>query len=75
MKLGFSQYLQSRILAVLAVIFAIVLNVYVLVHALFTKRADSGVKLAANNCSDPTGTELKVNPNKMFFISCGGFFE
>jgi hypothetical protein len=60
-------------LVAIAGVFALLLNVYVVVSALMN-RSDAGTKLTADECADPD-IQTQTNPNKMLFMSCGGFLE
>ncbi len=56
-----------------ALLFAAALNVWAYVYAMLN-RAAPGAKVSSAECTD-TETAAKQNPNKMLFISCGGFLE
>ena len=63
-------------LVLLAIVLAAVLNAYLFFQAAVQKISASGKVSIENECTDPSGVSLKKeNPNKMLFISCGGFLE
>ena len=69
--------IRASLLFVIAIGFSLALNVYLRAHALLNKDV-SGTRLTTGNeCTDdPHAYETqKTNPNKMLFISCGGFLE
>ena len=62
-------------LVVFGVLFVAALGVYLFVHNLY-QRTFAKVSLGnQNECADPILAKTTTNPNKMLFISCGGFLE
>lgn len=63
---------------VLAALFALALNAYVLFNEVMQKAHSNG-KLSltnTNECDDPSQNNAPAeNPNKLLFVSCGGFEE
>ena len=61
-------------LIVVALAFSVLLNLYLFAHALWKSAAP---KLAVGDSCDEksVSSSPKENPNKMLFISCGGFIE
>jgi len=70
---------RRSILIVAAFVFAALLSVYLFVQELWNHAVrDPGRLAAADRCEpDASGAEQtqRVNPNKMLFISCGGFLD
>ncbi len=70
---------KRALIVTVAFIFALLLNAYLFVHMLWNASIHKLGKtsVAHNECEDGSATEQgkKVNPNKMLFISCGGFLE
>jgi hypothetical protein len=66
--------MKSMVIVALGAVFALGLVVYAYVHQYFTSK---GATIAqADSCDLPEGqVSAKQNPNKMLFISCGGFLE
>lgn len=62
--------------AVAVITLATILSLYVYVQRFFTRNT-SGKLVIGYQCT-PDGVALqeqKINPNKMLFISCGGFYQ
>ena len=59
-------------LFVAALAFGLILSAYLFTHELVTTTLAHFAK--ADQCDDATQGEA-VNPNKMLFISCGGFID
>ncbi len=66
--------LRTSFLVVGAFIAALVLNVAVYVHGLFNSAPQSLKLSLGEECTDDSQAPT-TNPNKMLFISCGGFLE
>ncbi len=64
---------RSQLLALSAIAFVLVLNAYVYLYNTFSGLGSGSKILSANECADTQGSI--ENPNKTFFISCGGFLE
>jgi hypothetical protein len=63
-------------LVTLALAVSIILNVSVLLYVYLQRAAGYGKLAQADICDgDSVPTAAKQNPNKAFFISCGGFIE
>lgn len=52
---------------------ALTIGIYVFVERVLSYNG-VGPKLTSLECTDAS-TQSKVNPNKMLFISCGGFLD
>lgn len=63
----------ALILAVAGLV-ALAIESYLFMHSLLTKRTTHS-SISAAGCTDPNSEEAKKNPNKLYFISCGGFLE
>ena len=67
--------ISRALMMVAATAFALGLNVYLVMHALMSK-GSAGQKLASEECVNPdTAAPSQTNPNKLLFISCGGFID
>jgi hypothetical protein len=69
--------IAQSFLSVCALVFGLVMGAYLMLykwaHAAALPHGSSGI---ADACEDPGSASVpKVNPNKMLFISCGGFLE
>jgi hypothetical protein len=59
-----------------AVLFGLILSVYLFVHELVVHVVYAARSSALGQaCTDPSIQAPKDNPNKVLFISCGGFLE
>lgn len=71
--------LKRHALIVASLAFAALLNAYLFAHAFWSNLTKSSGSLSvASECApDASGVQQshKVNPNKMLFISCGGFLD
>jgi hypothetical protein len=69
---------RRSLLIVLAALFALALNLYLAAQQLWHHAAKADGRFAAADRCEPDASALqgpKVNPNKMLFISCGGFLD
>jgi hypothetical protein len=70
--------MKRSLLIALAALFALAFNLYLAAQQFWhhTAKAD-GRLAAADRCEpgDSVSQVHKVNPNKMLFISCGGFLD
>lgn len=66
--------LKRAMLYSTAVLFGLVVTAYVYTHALLQNLAHGAKLSAADHCEDSSAAP-KANPNKMLFISCGGFLD
>jgi len=62
-------------LFVVASVFALGLQAYLLVQSMLHKTPSSTNFAKADECEDPAAMTSQENPNKLLFISCGGFEE
>jgi hypothetical protein len=66
--------MRNMVIVVLGTAFALGLVVYAYVHQYFVSKSATVAKADTCDLSEAQGSE-KQNPNKMLFISCGGFLE
>jgi len=67
---------KRGLLVIAAFIFSLVLAAYLFTYGLWKSVFHSGKLSLTNECTDPTAESgARVNPNKMLFISCGGFID
>lgn len=67
--------LKRGVIVLLAFVFAIFLNVYLYLHSVLRATFAGRTNTVSNACEDTQDPAEKVNPNKLLFISCGGFFD
>ncbi len=68
--------LSKVALLALASLFSLVLMFYVFVYDLLHAKSGGSLALSDDQCTDPAQQGVKKeNPNKLLFISCGGFLE
>jgi hypothetical protein len=69
---------RRYLLVVAAFVFALLLSAYLYMHSLWSASMQRWGKVSVSDeCEDGTGAQQtsKINPNKMLFISCGGFLD
>ncbi len=67
--------LARSVLLVLVTVFGLALSLYMYAQDFFHAKSDGRLSVA-DQCENPALENAgKENPNKMLFISCGGFFE
>ena len=68
--------LSKILLYALAAIFGVALNSYLFLNSAIQKIQGSGKVNITNGSDDPVASAAQAeNPNKLLFISCGGFEE
>lgn len=69
--------IRHGVLVVAASAFMVVLSVYLYVQQLFAHSSASPKFASGGECVDDNAVQQgqRVNPNKMLFISCGGFLD
>lgn len=67
--------IHSVVLIVAAVLFVMALYAYLYIRQFFTPKYSSRA-IVSDACPDPSAAQAtKQNPNKMLFVSCGGFID
>jgi hypothetical protein len=70
--------MKRSLLIALAALFALAFNLYLAAQQFWNHATKADGRLAAADKCEPGDSALqgpKVNPNKMLFISCGGFLD
>jgi hypothetical protein len=68
--------IRNYLLPVCAVILGCVLAAYIVLHSIVAGGEYYGSALSiANECTPGNSSAAKMNPNKMLFVSCGGFLQ
>jgi hypothetical protein len=68
--------IRSYLLPVFAVILGCLLAAYIVLHNIVVGGEHYGSPLSlSNECAPANSTSAKTNPNKMLFVSCGGFLQ
>jgi hypothetical protein len=68
--------IRSYLLSVLAVILGCLLAAYIVLHSAVMGAEHYGSPLSiGNECSPGNSSAQRTNPNKMLFVSCGGFLQ
>ncbi len=69
------QHLRTSALVVAAALFGLILNGYLMLQNFLAGHFQAGKAKLAVSCPDPAIPVVQENPNKILFISCGGFID